>query len=86
MIRARFNANLEDPRSVKWPIKYPFWISGHGEDYSIVIAYADNEAQIKEYWPEATNIESAEVKEIVYTDRFPKPDWYMELDADFNEE
>lgn len=78
MIRARFHANADDYRPIKWPVKYPYWCSGEGNDYSIVISYADSIAYIKEYWPEASEIEFTEEKEIIYCSRFPKPDWYKE--------
>lgn len=76
MIRARFRAHPDDPRPVKFPPPYPWWHTGSGDDYSIVVAYADSEDQILEYWPEATDIDAEERDEITYTDRFPKPDWY----------
>jgi len=41
-----------------------------------LIAYADSEDDIKRLWPESYNIESEEVSEIVFTSRFPKPNWY----------
>lgn len=76
MIRARFRANLGDYRSVNWPVKHPYWCSGYGKDYSIVVAYADDEAEILRNWPEATDIDAEEKTEYVFTDRFPKPDWF----------
>lgn len=76
MIRARFHANLQDPRPIKWPIKYPYWVSGEGDGYCIVVAYADNVEQIHELWPEAANIDVEERDEITFTDRFAKPTWW----------
>ena len=78
MIRARFHAYEKDYRPVKWPIKHPYWCSGYGDGYSIIIAFAENEAEILENWPEATEIDSEEVDEIKFTGRFPKPAWYEE--------
>lgn len=77
MIRARFMANSEDYRPVKFPPPHPWWCTGYTGDgsYSIVVAYADDVNQIFEYWPEAKDIDSKEVSEYVFTDRFPKPDW-----------
>ena len=46
-----------------------------GGSYAIVVAYADDEAQIKELWPSAEDIDAEERSEYVFTDRFPKPDW-----------
>jgi len=80
MIRARFKANLDDYRPVKFPTPYPYWCSGCSEEHSIVIAYADSEKQILEFWPEAEDIEYEDIEEneIIFSERFPKPepDWY----------
>jgi len=81
MIRARFKANPEDYRPVKFPPPYPFWCSGYPEDHSIVVAYADSEKQILEFWPEATDIEATEEDEIIFSERFPKPDWWKPYNA-----
>ncbi len=77
MIRARFKANAEDWRPVKFPPQHPYWCTGYAGDmsYSIVVAYADNEAQIREYWPEASDIDAEEASEYAFTDRFAKPEW-----------
>ena len=82
MIRARFKANLEDPRPVTWPIKHPYWVSGEeasgSNDRAILIAYADDEAQIMELWPDAEEIEYEEVNGYKFTTRFIKPEWFNE--------
>ena len=75
MIRCRFKANLEDYRPVKWPIKHPYWCTGFNETHSVIVAYADNENQVKELWPEAIEIESEPAETYIFTDRFPKPEW-----------
>jgi len=76
MIRVRFKTKEMDWRPVRWPIQYPYWKSGEGEDYSILIAYADNEKYITDNWPEAYDISIDFVERIVFTDRFWRPDWY----------
>ena len=78
MIRARFYTDEDDFRPVEWPIKYPYWRSGETHRANILIAYADSVEDIKRLWPEAYQIEWDEVDEIVFTSRFPKPDWYKE--------
>lgn len=78
MIRARFRADPDDPRPVNWPVKHPYWVTGHGEDYSILVAYADNEEDLLASWPEAHSIDVSYVDEYVFTDRFAKPDWFEE--------
>lgn len=82
MLRCRFMANGEDYRPIKWPVKHPYWCSGYGDDYSIVISYADDEDYILEHWPEAEDIESTECTEYTFTDRFPKPTWFVEATND----
>lgn len=78
MIRARFKANEDDYRPVKWPVKHPYWCTGYGDGYSIVVAYADNEEEIYENWPEAEDIDSDIVDKYTFTSRFPKPEWFEE--------
>lgn len=78
MIRARFYTDEDDFRPVEWPIKYPYWKSGETDKANILIAYADSEDDIKRLWPESYDIESEEVSEMVFTSRFPKPNWYEE--------
>jgi hypothetical protein len=79
MLRIRFKANNEDPRPINWPVKHPYWVSGEAGDgsYSIVISYADNEEYIISNWPEARDLEVEEVEGYTFTDRFPKPKWFV---------
>ena len=77
MIRVRFHANETDYRPVKWPVKHPFWCTGYGDGYSIVVAYADNVEEILENWPEATELDIEECSEYTFTSRFPKPVWLV---------
>ncbi len=79
MFRIRFKTNAEDPRPVNWPIKHPYWITGHGHGHSIIVAYADDEKYIKDNWPEAANLDIQQVSKYVFTDRFPKPEWFNEV-------
>lgn len=78
MIRARFKTDPDDYRSVNWPVKHPYWKSGETETASIVVAYADDEAEILQNWPDATDIESETVNKYEFTSRFRKPDWFEE--------
>lgn len=80
MLRCRFFVNIDecndDFRPVIWPIKYPYWCTGENEEDFVIVAYADSIDDIIKQWPEAHDIESKEVKEIKFTSRFYKPDWY----------
>jgi hypothetical protein len=76
MLRARFRANPDDYRPIKWPPPGPFWCTGSGEDYSIVVAYVQSEQQLLEFWPEAENIDAEPRDEFTFTSRFERPDWW----------
>ncbi|HAR38604.1 MAG TPA: hypothetical protein DCS09_08575 [Porphyromonadaceae bacterium] len=76
MIRARFKADEADYRPINWPVKHPYWCTGYGDGYSVVVAYADDEAEIFANWPEATEIDAEESDKYVFTSRFHKPDWF----------
>lgn len=82
MIRARFLIDKDqcsgDFRPVKWPIQYPYWCSGQNNKEFVLVAYAGSIEELKDLWPEAFSIESKEVDKILFSDRFPKPDWYKE--------
>jgi hypothetical protein len=79
MIRARFSTNGDDYRPVEWPIKHPYWCSGYqcgGEERAIIVAYADDEAEIRRLWPDAGGFDFVQtVDKYTFTDRFPKPEW-----------
>lgn len=78
MLRARFHANEDDWRPIKFPPPGPAWCTGYGPGFSVVVAYVENEAQIKEFWPEASSIDAEPRDEIIFTDRFARPDWWPE--------
>lgn len=90
MIRARFYIKKSDCgndyRPVKWPIKYPYWCSGESDDSFILVAYAEDEDSIKEFWPEAYDINVLEKDtEVKFTSRFPKPGWYELYEKELEE-
>jgi len=82
MIRARFKANEDDPRPVNWPIKHPYWVTGYGDDCAIVVAYADDVAEIMRNWPDATDVDEEEVDQYLFSSRFKKPEWFKGTDDD----
>jgi hypothetical protein len=78
VIRVRFRCNPDDPRPVNWPIKHPYWVTGYGETYAIIVAYADDTAEIMRNWPDAEYIDWSHVTHYTFTDRFQKPEWFVE--------
>lgn len=74
----RFKTNaIEDYRPLidMKNIQCPWWCSGEGVDYAIIICYLPVNEDIFKYWDDAYDIDVEEVDEITYTSRFPKPDW-----------
>lgn len=73
----RFRANEDDWRPVKFPPPGPFWCTGYGDGFSIVVAYLPPGVAVTNWWPEASHIDSDEREYIVFTGRFQKPDWWL---------
>lgn len=67
-----------DYRPLRWPIQYPYWCTGESAHHFVLVAYINSIEELKDLWPEASNIESEEVDKVFFSDRFPKPDWYKE--------
>lgn len=82
MLRVRFKADYDDPRPITWPVAHPYWVSGTGSDYSIVVSYADSEDYIRKHWPEAKDLDIEEVDGYTFTSRFPCPDWFKDASKD----
>lgn len=82
MIRVRFKVDSEDPRPVNWPINHPYWVTGYaGEtERTILVAYADNQEEILNNWPEAEDIDVLEhdIESYAFSDRFPQPQWFTD--------
>ena len=75
--RYRFHSSsIDDPRPILWPPKGPYWVSGEGDNYAILIAYLPTGTDLLTYWPEATEIEGQERDSITFTERFPRPVWW----------
>lgn len=80
-MRIRFKVNLEDPRPIKFPPPGPYWITGRvGFDTNIhtLVGHFREMSQVKEFWPEAYDLEGPVEVKITFSDRFPKPDWWTE--------
>ena len=53
----------------------PWWNTGYGDEYVAIVCYLPKEEDLFKYWDDAYDIDSEEVTEITYTDRFSKPVW-----------
>ena len=79
-IRYRFVTDAEDYRPIILNASYPWWCSGFNIlEEAIIIAFLPKTENLTNYWPEAENITEQEVSEITFTDRFSKPDWFIEV-------
>ena len=80
--RIRFFTKAGDYRPAIWPPMGPYWCSGQGEDYYVLVGYfpyGTTDEKIKEYWPEGYEIDRMQENiDIKFSDRFPKPDWWKE--------
>jgi hypothetical protein len=78
MIRARFKANADDWRPVKFPPPGPCWCTGYGftPSFSTIVGYFETVEQITEFWPEATEVKYDHRDKITFTDRFACPEWW----------
>jgi len=80
-LRFRFTSDNEDTRPIydrgSSP-EGPFWVTGYHEfDGSILVAYVKSIETLMKQWPEAKVLSVDEDQEIIFTSRFPKPDWWV---------
>ena len=74
---ARFRANLEDYRPVTVPPPGPWWCTGYGDDYAVIVAYVREGDDVRKWWPEASEVDTELAPDgPKFTDRFPRPDWW----------
>jgi hypothetical protein len=75
---------VDDYRPLVSDPRFPWWCSGHGIDGdceisdSTIIAWLPFDEPIQKYWDDADQVEFTEHETIVFTDRFPKPEWFVE--------
>ncbi|MBG9693224.1 hypothetical protein ABD91_21025 [Lysinibacillus sphaericus] len=76
--RYRFKTkSTKDYRPLIFNPKYPWWCSGEGDGYVVIVAYLPEKDDLFKYWDDAYEVEYAEEKEITFTERFSKPDYYI---------
>jgi hypothetical protein len=91
--RYRFHTrSVDDYRPLIFNPAYPWWCSGEGWDsqrlvkgelvleneYVTIIAYLPENEDLKAYWDDAYDVDFKEYDELIFTDRFPKPEYYKE--------
>lgn len=83
--RLKTNA-IEDYRPLIFNPKFPWWCSGSGAGYAIIIAYLPPTENLLDYWDDAFDVTTDDCTSIVFTDRFPKPSYFVESENDDNAE
>jgi hypothetical protein len=78
--RYRFHTHsVDDYRPLIFNPAYPWWCSataGDGQSATIV-AYLSTDEPLEKYWDDAFGVEYTEEEAIVFSDRFPKPEYYQ---------
>ena len=80
-IRYRFKTySFPDDRPLIFNPKFPWWESGFASDesYAIIVAWLPEGKDLLKYWDDADDIESTEHDKIEFSDRFDKPDYFIE--------
>ena len=77
--RYRFKTHsVQDYRPLVFNPRYPWWCSGEGNDCAVIIAYLPPDEDLLKYWDDAFDIDVENRDEITFTDRFPKPSYFIE--------
>jgi hypothetical protein len=77
--RYRFKTHsTEDYRPIIFNPHYPWWCSGYGKDYAVIIAYLPSSEDLLKYWDDAFDIDFTKEESIEFPDRFPKPDYFKD--------
>jgi len=62
--------------------QFPWWVSGTGSDsdcdFTVIVAYLPHNDPIYRYWNDAFDIAFTREDEINFSDRYPKPDDFIE--------
>jgi hypothetical protein len=75
-----FTKSVDDPRPLIFNPKFPWWCSGYTGDFTraVIVAYLPVNEPLERYWDDASNIEYTDHPTITFTDRFPRPDDFVE--------
>ena len=82
MIRYRFKTkSVEDCRPLRdtAEIGMPWWCTGYGDGYAVIVCYLPEWVNLRYYWDDAFDVTQEHQDEIIYTSRFPMPAWLKEI-------
>lgn len=84
--RHTFKTDVYGHRPVDFPPPGPYWHMGFtcnpndeslSNEHAKVVAILPKGVRLVDWWPTACAVETIEVDAIVFTDRFPRPDWWQ---------
>jgi hypothetical protein len=80
--RHRFTTKAGDFRPTVFNKSYPWWKSGETCDdgHAIIVAYLPADEPLEKYWDDAFDRTSQDCDDVTFTDRFPKPSYYVPLE------
>lgn len=72
--------SVDDYRPLVFNPKYPWWCSAESADgsHAIIHAYLPLVEILETYWDDAYDIEQTEHATISFTDRFPRPKYFID--------
>jgi hypothetical protein len=77
--RYRFKTkSIEDYRPIEFNPNYPWWCSGTGDDHVVIICYLPKDEDLLQYWDDAYDIECESRGSIEFSERFPKPSYFID--------
>lgn len=77
--RYRFKTKaVDDYRPLVFNPSYPWWKTGEGENYVTIVAYLPIGENLLEYWDDAYDTDGRTGDKIIFTDRFPKPNYFKD--------
>lgn len=79
-----YTRSVDDVRPLVFNPHYPWWHSGDAGDSSFasIVAYLPVDEPLERYWDDAYEVQYTEEEAITFSDRFPRPAYYQEEDAE----
>lgn len=69
--------SIDDYRPLVFDAHFPWWCSGNGEGYVVIVAFLPINEPLEKYWDDAFDINFTEHDEIQFTERFPQPKYFI---------
>lgn len=73
---------IDDYRPLEFNPCYPWWCTGSGDNFVTIVAYLPEGEGLYKYWDDAEDVDVEDRDKITFTDRFPKPGYFKELEEE----